>query len=155
MRPAPSDPCPDDAYEHRLRVRYAETDQMGRAHHGSYVLYLEDARTRMMAALGCSYADLERRGFGLVVRELSLRYRNAAFYDDELAVDTWVGVLRGASVRIDYRIRRTSDGTVVADGSTQLACVDLRATPPAVRPLPDDVALTFERAPAPRDGRGR
>jgi acyl-CoA thioester hydrolase len=155
MHAAAVDSCPDDAFEHSLRVRYAETDQMGRAHHGSFVLYLEDARTRMMAALGCSYADLEKRGFGLVVRELSLRYRNAAFYDEELLVATWVGALRGASVRIDYRVRRAAGGLVIADGATQLACVDLRADPPAVRPLPDDVFATFERAPAPRGGRGR
>jgi acyl-CoA thioester hydrolase len=154
--PVPTgDPCPDDAFEHRVRVRYGETDQMGRAHHGSFVLYLEDARTRMMAALGCSYAELEKRGFGLVVRELSLRYRNAALYDEELCVATWIGALRGASVHIDYRVRRAHDGLVIADGGTQLACVDLRCDPPAVRPLPDDVLATFERAPAARGGRRR
>jgi acyl-CoA thioester hydrolase len=147
MAARPSTAAPANAYSHRLRVRYAETDQMGRAHHGSYVLYLEDARTRMMAACGCSYAELERRGFGLVVREVSLRYRNAAFYDEELDVLTWVGALRGASVGIDYRVVRASDGLVVADGSTHLACVDLREDPPSVRPLPEDVVACFERAP--------
>ena len=131
-------------------MRYAETDQMGRAHHGSYVLYLEDARTRMMAASGCSYAELEKRGFGLVVREVNVRYRAAAFYDDELEVRTWVGALRGASVAIDYAVVRASDGTLVADGRTHLACVDLSAEPPAVRALPDDVTACFERAPRAR-----
>lgn len=139
--------APAEPYVHRLRVRYAETDQMGRAHHGSYVLYLEDARTRMMAACGCSYAELERRGFGLVVREVNLRYRAAALYDEELEVRTWVGALRGASVAIDYAVVRPADDTVVADGRTHLACVDLTADPPAVRPLPDDVVACFERAP--------
>jgi len=144
--PALSD-APAEPYRHHLRVRYAETDQMGRAHHGSYVLYLEDARTRMMAACGCSYAELEKRGFGLVVREVNLRYRAAAFYDDELEVRTWVGALRGASVAIDYAVVRSSDGVLVADGRTHLACVDLAAEPPTVRPLPDDVVACFERAP--------
>lgn len=138
---------PQGAYVHRLRVRYAETDQMGRAHHGSYVLYLEDARTRMMAAGGCSYAELEVRGFGLVVREVALRYRAAALYDEELEIHTWVGALRGASVTIEYAVVRPTDGVLVADGRTQLACVDLRTDPPQVRPLPDDVAACFARAP--------
>ncbi|MEZ5978956.1 MAG: acyl-CoA thioesterase [Planctomycetota bacterium] len=139
--------APADAFVHRLRVRYGETDQMGRAHHGSFVLYLEDARTRMMAEFGCSYAELERRGFGLVVRSIDLRYREAAHFDEELDVATWVGAQRGASVRIDYAVRRASNGSTVAEGSTHLACVDLRATPPKVEPLPQDVAAALARAP--------
>lgn len=132
---------------HRLVARYAETDQMRRVHHSSFVIYLEEARTRMMSELGCSYALLEKRGVGLVVRELQLRYRSAAFYEDELEVRTWVGQLRGASVSLEYEILRGTD--LIATGSTQLACVDLEAEPPAVRMLPPDVRAAFELALAP------
>ena len=137
--------APPDAYVHRLRARYGETDQMGRVHHANYVLWMEEARTRMMGELGCSYAELEKRGFGLVVRAVDLRYREACFFDDEVAVRTWVAELGAASVRIAYAIER--EGQLVCSGSSQLACVDLRADPPAVKPLPDDVRDTFERAP--------
>ncbi len=129
---------------HRLITRYAETDQMRRVHHSSFVIYLEEARTRMMRELGCSYALLERRGIGLVVRELQLRYRSAALYEDELEVQTWVAQLRGASVLLKYRILRGAE--LIATGSTQLACVDLEADPPAVRMLPPDVRAAFELA---------
>ncbi len=138
-------------HEHTLRVRYAETDQMGRAHHASYVVYLEEGRTRMMADLGVSYADVERRGFGLVVRGVGLRYHAASEYEDQLVVRTWVRELRGASVDLAYELVRVSDGIKVASGNTQLACVDLRAEPPAVRPLPEDLATIFRAA---RAGRG-
>jgi acyl-CoA thioester hydrolase len=137
-------------HEHRLRVRYAETDQMGRAHHASYVVYLEEGRTRMMADLGLSYADVERRGFGLVVRAVGLRYHAASVYEDELIVRTWVHELRGASVDLAYEVVKAADGVRVASGNTQLACVDLRADPPAVRPLPEDLAAMFQGARAGR-----
>jgi acyl-CoA thioester hydrolase len=146
---APSAPKPF-VHEHRLRVRYAETDQMGRAHHANHIVYMEEGRTRMMADLGLPYGEVEKRGFGLVVRAVDIRYRGAALYEDELVVRTHVRSVRGASVDIAYDIRRATDGAEVATGSTQLACVDLRATPPAVKPLPPDVAAVFEAA---RDGR--
>jgi acyl-CoA thioester hydrolase len=142
--------APEDAYVHRLRARYGETDQMGRVHHANYVLWMEEARTRMMADLGCAYGELEKRGFGLVVRAVDLRYRAACLFDDEVAIRTWVAELGPASVRIAYSIERGSE--LICTGSTQLACVDLRSEPPAVKPLPEDVLATFERAPRTQAG---
>jgi len=129
---------------HRMRVRYAETDQMGRVHHANYLLYLEEARTAMMELLGWPYAELERSGIGLVVRGAALRYRGAAFYSDQLVVETLVSSVRGASVELTYNVVRESDGNCLATGSTQLACVDLKADPPAVQMLPPDLRLAFE-----------
>ncbi len=133
-------------HEHRLRVRYAETDQMGRAHHANHIVYFEEGRTRMMAELGMPYAEVERRGFGLVVRAVDVRYRDAAVYEEELTVHTWVRTVRGASVDIAYEIRHAKGAGVVATGSTQLACVDLRSTPAQVQPLPRDLYDLFEAA---------
>ena len=73
-------------HTHRARVRYAETDQMGVVHHASYLLYLEDGRTRLMEERGLSYAEIERQGLGLPVRRIELRYREAALYGDELCI---------------------------------------------------------------------
>jgi acyl-CoA thioester hydrolase len=134
--------CPP--HEHRLHVRYAETDQMGVAHHSSYVLYLEEARTRMMAEDGLSYAALERAGIGLAVRRIDLRYRQPAHFEDQLAILTRVERVRAASVLLGYELRRVGDGELVAEGSSELACVDLRQRPAPPRILPEDLRAAFE-----------
>lgn len=131
-------------HRHRLKVRYAETDQMGRVHHANYLLYLEEARTAMMEDLGWPYAELERGGLGLVVRDVGLRYRAAAYYADELEVETEVSSVRGASVELAYAVLRVATGERLATATTQLACVDLAADPPAVRMLPEDLRRGFE-----------
>ena len=108
----------------RLRVRFCETDLMGIVHHGSYVAYMEVARVEWLRRRGVSYASWASRGLHLAVVELSLRYRAPARFDDELDVGVWLGEKRAASVRFDYRMVRVSDGTLCAEGSTRLACVD-------------------------------
>lgn len=137
----------DGPHRHRLKVRYGETDQMGRVHHANFLLYLEEARTALMEDLGWPYAELERTGLGLVVRDARLRYRSAALYGDILVVETEVRSVRGASVELSYAVRRDGTWDLVATGSTQLACVDLRGDPPAVMLLPDDLAEAFAAAP--------
>lgn len=126
-------------HEHHLRVRYAETDQMGVAHHSVYLVYLEEARTRMMAERGCSYAELERAGIGLPVRRAELRYRNSARYDEELVVRTRVARLRPASVTFEYELARVADDLVLATALTELACVDLASPLRPVLPLPAEL----------------
>jgi acyl-CoA thioester hydrolase len=127
-----------------VRVRYAETDQMGVVHHGSYILYLEEARTRMMAEDGHSYAQLERAGIGLAVRRVELRYRMAAYYEDELRIRTRVERVRGASVLLSYELRRGADDELVAEASTELACVDLKQRPSRPLLLPEGLRAVFE-----------
>lgn len=136
-------------HEHRLRVRYAETDQMGVAHHAAYLVYLEEARTRMMAERGCSYAELERSGLGLPVRRAELRYRASARYDEELCVRTRVGRLGQASVSFDYEVVRAADGALLATASTELACVDLVSPGRPIRPLPPELRERLVRPSPP------
>ncbi len=109
---------------------------MGVAHHAAYVVWLEEARTAMMASRGCSYGALEREGLGLPVRRLEVRYRASARYEEELVVRTWVGRVRPASITFEYEVRRASDGARIATASTELACVDLSDPKRPVRPLP-------------------
>ena len=132
-------------YEHALRVRYGETDQMGRVHHANFLLYVEEARTRMLSALGMPYAEVERRGVGLVVRDVEIRYRAAALYDDELSILTRVTELRAASVALGYELLRPADGTHIASATTRLACVDLRTAPPEVCLIPTELRQAFRR----------
>jgi acyl-CoA thioester hydrolase len=131
-------------HEHRLRVRYGETDQMGVVYHANYLAYMEEGRTRLMHARGCSYAELERSGYGLAVRRASLRFRAPARYDEELLVRTRVDRVRGASVNFTYAIVRAADGALLCEGETELACIDLKS--PDRRPcmLPEAVRREFE-----------
>jgi len=120
-----------------LQVRYGETDQMGVVHHASFILYLEEARTRFMEERGHSYAELERSGIGLPVRSLSVSYRSAARFGDELAVEVWVERLRKASVTFGYMIRCLPEERVVLTAEVELACAKLSQEELTVCPLPE------------------
>jgi len=132
-------------HETLLRVRYGETDQMGVVHHANYLAYLEEGRTEMMAAAGCSYGELERRGIGLPVRRVELRYRESAHYEERLRVRTRVLGLRAASVRFGYEIERIEDDALLVTAETELACVDLGASERRVIPLPEDLREALQR----------
>lgn len=131
-------------HEHRLRVRYAETDQMGVVHHANYLLYLEESRTALMAARGCSYAELERSGWALPVRKVELRFRSPARYEEELVVRTWVQRLGPASVTFASEVWREVDRTLVASGAIELACIDIRSSPRKLAMLPADLRRALE-----------
>lgn len=108
--------------EIQVRVRYAETDRMGLLHHANYLVYFEQGRTELLRSLGYSYKDLEDQGYLLVLHKLEVRYRSPAQYDDLLTVRTTV--VRTTAVRIDHRYEVLRDGTLLAEGSSTLACVD-------------------------------
>ena len=108
----------------RMRVRFAETDLMGIVHHGSYALYLEQARVEWLRRRGIHYAEWAGRGNHLAVAELHVRFRAPARFDDELDVETTLAQLGAASMRFEYRVTRHPDGTLLAEAHTLLACVD-------------------------------
>lgn len=136
-----SDPGPveREAFEHEVHVRYAETDQMGVVYHANYLVYLEEGRTRMMAALGHPYHLLEREGVALVVRKADLRYRASARYGDRLLVRTRPTRVRGASITYAYDVRRAEGDLLLATATTELACVDLNDPARRPRMLPDGI----------------
>lgn len=113
-------------YTHGLRVRYCECDPMGLAHHASYPIWLELARTEMLRDAGISYAELEAGGLLLVVARLELRYRRPARYDDPLEVEvTTDGVATGgAAVKLEHRYRILRDGELLTTAATTLVAVD-------------------------------
>src|SRR5262249_26283949 len=118
--------------ETAIRVRYAETDRMGLLHHANYLVYFEQARTELLRSFGLSYRDLEDGGYLLVITKAEVRYRSPAFYDDLLAIRTTVA--KTTAVRIDHAYEVRRDGTLIAEGTTTLACVDREGRPQA---LPD------------------
>ena len=97
---------------------------------------------------GCSYAEIERRGYALPVRTLELRYRQSALYEDEIIVSTRVGKIGAASVTFVSEIHRVSDGAHLVSGTIELACIDLKSRERRPVQLPDDVRalLLPERA---------
>jgi len=138
-----SEGAPARAHEHRLRVRYSETDQMGVVYHANYLVYMDEGRTSLLSELGHPYPALERTGVGLAVRRTDLRFRRPARYGDWLVVRTRLVSLRGASVGFGYEIRREADGAAIASGTVELACIDLRRPerPPCALPEPVRAAL--------------
>lgn len=117
---------------------------MGIVHHASYLVYLEEGRTALMRELGFPYDDVERRGLGMAVRQVQVRYRQAARYGDEVVVRTWVERFRGASIRYAYELLRARDRECLATGTAEVACVDLRGSFQPT-PLPDDIRGALER----------
>jgi acyl-CoA thioester hydrolase len=105
--------------EARVRVRYAETDQMGVVYHANYLVWFEVGRVELMRQQGLSYKDLEAEDqVGIAVVEATVRYKAPARYDDELIVKTRVVGLRGSIIRFGYQIVRVAEGTLLCEGET-------------------------------------
>ncbi len=90
--------------ETKIRVRYAETDQMGYVYYGRYAEYYEVARTEMIRNLGFSYREFEERGIMLPVSEMKIKYFQPALYDDLLTIVTTIEKLPTARIRFVYEI---------------------------------------------------
>lgn len=106
--------------ESRVRVRYKETDQMGIAHHSNYIVWFEIGRTDLCRATGFSYADIERRGYLLVVTEVGCRFRVPFGYDDEVVIRTVVGEAASRAMRFEYELHDASGGMHATGFSTHL-----------------------------------
>jgi len=126
----------------RLRVRYGETDCMGRAYHANYLGWFECGRVELMRSWGMDYATVERedRCF-LPVVEAWAKYRAPAFFDDELEVTTRVVDFSFVRITFAYEVRRSTDGILCAEGGTVLAAVDARGEP---RRLPANLRAHLE-----------
>ena len=111
------------SFEHKLRVEYHHTDQMGIVHHSNYVKFFEAARTEWLRAAGLTYAEMERRGVMMPIVEVNIRYKQPAYYDELLSVTAIVEELPMARMLFKYEIRG-EDGRDIAHGSTTLGFID-------------------------------
>ncbi|MBS1814715.1 MAG: acyl-CoA thioesterase [Acidobacteria bacterium] len=102
----------------RVRVRYAETDQMGVVYHANYLVWFEVARVEILRSLGLSYKQFEAEGFMIAVIDAHVRYRSPAKYDDDIAIEARIEALRGSLMRFTYRVMRVEDSTLLAEGET-------------------------------------
>ena len=118
----------------RLRVRYAETDQMGRAHHMQYLAWFELGRTDLLRAAGAAYSEIERQGVMLPVANVEVEYLSGAGYDELVEVHTRVTEVRSRTVTFSYEASRAETGEVLATGSTRLVCTDANGKPRRIPP---------------------
>jgi acyl-CoA thioester hydrolase len=105
--------------EARVRVRYAETDQMGVVYHSNYFIWFEVGRVELLRHLGFSYREMEREeGCYIAVVDARCRYKAPARYDDEILIRTRLKSARESLVHFGYEAIRESDGTLLAEGET-------------------------------------
>ena len=111
---------------HRITIvpRYSETDKAGVVHHSVYPVWFEMGRTELLRANGMAYKDLEEAGVFFVVARLEIKYRWPAQYDEELELETTCSAVTASKVVHEYKLTRCSDGIIVAEGSSALACVN-------------------------------
>jgi acyl-CoA thioester hydrolase len=128
----------------RLRVRYAETDNMGVVYYANYLVWFEVGRTDLLRARGVTYREMEASGYALPVVEVSCEYRRPARYDDEIEVRTTGALLSPVRVRFDYSVRRVADEDTLAEGYTVHAALDRDGKP---RRLPPHIRQIFEVTP--------
>ena len=114
-------------------VRYAETDQMGIAHHSNYAVWYEAARTDLIKAMGMSYSEMEQQGLLMPLLELQCKYISAAYYEDRLIVEAQVKRMTGVKLEIEYVVYREEDETPINVGKTVHAIVGKNLRPVNVR----------------------
>ncbi len=111
--------------EVRLRVRYAETDQMGVAYHSNHFIWFEVGRVELMRQLGFSYKDMEQHdNCHMPVVDAHCRYRAPAVYDEEVIVRTHLKNVRESMAHFVYELRRANDGKLLATGETMHLAID-------------------------------
>ena len=130
-----------------VRIRFAETDAQGIAHHASFLVWLEVARVAYLARNAGGYQAIRDRGIEALTTEVCLRYHHAAYFDETLRIWTRCRDLRGARFSYEYPIAR--DGELVADGYTRHATVDRETyRPTRVPPWLAEAIATAESSEA-------
>ena len=128
-----------------LRVRYAETDQMGFVYHPHYLVWCEIGRTELIRQLGVPYAQVERDGVFLAVTEAELRYGAPARYDDLIRIDTRVAQVRSRAVTFEYDVLRIAPEPEQKLASARTRLVALNRAGAAVS-LPPHLMERFRNA---------
>jgi acyl-CoA thioester hydrolase len=130
----------DFVFSTEVKVRFAETDAQGIAHHAVYLVWFEVARIEYLARFRGGYRELQAEGIEALTLEANVRFRAPARFDDLLVISARCSDVRGARFRFDYRVER--GGELVAEGSTGHACADARTLRPTRVPqwLVDEIA---------------
>ncbi|HYM79348.1 MAG TPA: thioesterase family protein [Candidatus Dormibacteraeota bacterium] len=130
--------------ETRLRVRYAETDQMGVVYHSNHLIWFEVGRVELMREMGFCYRDMEREdGLFIAVAQATCRYRAPVYYDEEVLVRTRLKNVRESVIVFSYELARATTGALLAEGETTHIVTDAKMK---VVALPDKYLTVFRGA---------
>jgi len=117
----------------QLRVRYAETDQMGYVYYGNYATYFEVARVEAMRSFGISYKELEKEGVMMPVLEYKSKYIRPAKYDDLLTITISIKQMPTTRILFEYEVKNEA-GTLLNVAETTLVFIDMKTGKPCVAP---------------------
>jgi acyl-CoA thioester hydrolase len=132
--------------ETTVRVRYAETDQMGVVYHSNFFIWFEVGRVELLRQLGFSYREMEREdGCYIPVVDARCRFKSPARYDDVVVIRTRLTSLRGPFIHFAYEALRPADGSLYAEGETIHVITDRQMN---IRSIPEKYREVFERAVA-------
>ena len=135
---------PPTVNETRLRVRYAETDQMGVVYHSNHFIWFEVGRVELLRQLGFSYKDMESAdGCFIAVVDARCRYKAPARYDDEIIVRTHLKNVRESVIHFGYELVRADDGQLLAEGETTHIVADSRMRKTSI---PEKYMAAFRKA---------
>jgi acyl-CoA thioester hydrolase len=130
--------------ETKLRVRYAETDQMGVVYHSNHLIWFEVGRVELMRQMGFLYSDMEREdGRFIAVAEAKCRYRAPVYYDEEVVVRTRLKSVRKSVVVFTYDLVHADSGKLLAEGETTHVVTNSEMR---VAPLPEKYLKAFRAA---------
>jgi len=123
-------------YEHKLRVLYGDTDQMGYVYYGNYGYYYEQARSEAIRSIGISYKQLEDEGTMMPIIRMNIKYIAPAYYDELLPIKTMVTHLPNRIIVFNYEVFNEKN-ELINEGETHLAFVDaatkrIKAAPAAL-----------------------
>ena len=140
--PEESSPVSTQWVTTEVRVRYAETDQMGFGYYANYLIWFEVGRAEFCRQRGFSYRDFEEKnGAYLAVAEAQCRYQSPARYDDMLMIRTRIQEFRKRTVQFQYQVVRQLPETLIATGSTLHVVLNLKGRP---KSFPADYRHYFE-----------
>lgn len=129
--------------EVKLRVRYAETDQMGVVYHSNFLIWFEIGRVELMRQLGFRYRDMEQQDkCHIPVADLQVRYKAPAYYDDDIVVRTRLKDVHRSLLRFGYEVFRAADRVLLAEGESTHLVVDDKLKR---RSLPEKYLASFTR----------
>jgi acyl-CoA thioester hydrolase len=112
-------------YDAQVRVRYAETDQMGVVYHSNYIVWFEVGRVELLRQLGFTYRDMEKLDdIHIAVADVHCRFKAPAMYDDLLTIRTRLVTVRGSILHFAYDILRAEDDRLLAQGESIHIVVD-------------------------------
>ena len=120
-------------YTTKIRVRYAETDQMGYVYYGNYAQYYEVGRVEMLRSLGMTYKSVEESGVMMPVADLNCKYIKPARYDEEITIRVILAKMPSLRIHFRYELYNESD-ILINIGETSLAFIDIKKKRPCPPP---------------------